>query len=229
MHIKTSESRHHHGFTLVELLVVIAIIAALVALSFTVVTKMVSRSKTVASVNNLKQLHIAAEGFAGDNHGVFPATYWGDPDSTPPGAGKMYWWQALAPYVYSENTGKLDGTFRDKADPNVSSIKDSQLVGGGWGNISYMPWTNGSVPSSSKMMGISVSRTEDLGGQPYLSTSRNTGTLGVWNEAQYNKYVVPSAAWRDNKIIVLYCDGAVKVVKDPTFQTVAPAMDPDQD
>ena len=216
------------GFTLVELLVVIAIIAALAALSFTVIGKMVAKSRTVTSVNNLKQLYLGAESFAGDHHGIFPATYWGDPDNNQ--AGKQLWWQALSPYVYnSEDPRKLDGIFRDKADPRVKSISDDDLRWGRWKEVSYMPWVNGTVANTSSVQGISVSRTNDIAGQPYLSTAVNTGSMGIWSESQYNKYVVPSAAWRDNTIVVMYCSGSVEVIKNPTFEKVAPAMVPDED
>lgn len=211
------------GFTLVELLVVIAIIAALAALSFTVITKMVTKGRTVSSVNNLKQLYIGAESFAADHHNIFPSTYWGDPENNQ--AGKQLWWQALSPYVYNrEDSRRLDGTFRDKADPAVRSISDDDLRWGRWKEVSYMPWTNGSVPTTSTVKGISVSRTEDVAGQPYLTTATNRGSGSCWDEAQYNKNVLPSAEWRDNTIIVLYCNGAVNVVKNPTFDKVAPAM-----
>ncbi len=226
--ILTKTKPETRGFTLVELLVVISIIAALAALSFTVVTRMMAKSRTVTSVNNLKQLYIGAESFAGDHHGIFPATYWGDPDDNQ--AGKQIWWQALSPYVYNrEDPRKLDGTFRDKADPRVRAISDGEERWGKWKEVSYMPWVNGTVGNTNPVQGISVTRTKQIGGQPYLSTALNTGSMGVWNEAQYNRFVVPSAEWRDNTIVVLYCDGAVQVIKNPTFEKVAPAMVPEDD
>ena len=207
----------------------IAIVAALAALSFTVITKMLAKSRTVASVNNLKQLYVAAEGFAGDHRDVFPATYWGDNSANPP-IPRAYWWTALAPYLYSDfeanssGNGKIDGTFRDKADPRVRTIDDGDFRGGKWKEVSYVPWANGTASSNTPIRGISVTRTEDAAGQPYLTTASKGGTWAVANEGQYNSYVSGSAAWRNNQIIVLYCSGAVTIIKDPTYEKVAPAM-----
>lgn len=229
MLVSKSISRARRGFTLVELLVVIAIIAALTALSFTVITRTLAKSRTVASVNNLKQLYVAAEGFAGDHHQIFPATFSGDNSVDPPIPPSL-WWSSLGPYLYSNyeltsgGSGKIDQTFRDKADRRVRTIGDDEWVSGAWENVSYMPWANGTASDEKKARGISASRTENLAGQPYLSTAVNTGVWACTSEDDYTQYVVPSAEWRNNQIIVLYCDGAVNIIKSPTFKKVAPAM-----
>lgn len=222
--MKTQSYTNKSGFTLVELLVVIAIIAALTAIAFPVISRMIAKSRTTASVSNLKQLHIAAEGYASDHYDIFPATYWGDPDA---GVSRVYWWTALGPYLYNSfdiDNQRIDGIFRDKADPNTRAISEDELRRPAWKEISYMPWANGSTDNSRAIRGISTTRTENLSGQPYLSTSRNTGTWACAGESAYNRYVASSAEWRNNQIIVLYCDGAIKVIKDPTFEKVAPAM-----
>lgn len=221
--IKNTKAR---GFTLVELLVVIAIIAVLATLSFSVITKMVAKSRTVSSVNNLKQLYIAAESFAGDNRDVFPATTWDNPDT---GQSRVNWWAALGPHLYNDYNNRLDGMFRDKADPDTKSIKDDELRPPKWREISYMPWANGTVDNKQQVRGISLSRTNNLSKQPYLTTAKNTGTWACESEEKFNKYVMPSAAWRNNTLIVLYCDGSVQMIKNPTFEKVAPDMAEEED
>jgi prepilin-type N-terminal cleavage/methylation domain-containing protein len=208
------------GFTLVELLVVIAIIAILATLSFVVSTSMIANARKTASINNLRQLHIAAESFAGDNAQIYPATYWGDPDA---GINKVYWWTALGPYLYSDYDGKINGIFRDKADPAVAGIDEGDWRWPKWTEISYTPWSNGTANRGS-LRGISAARTDRLSGQPYLTTGKNLGTWAIAGEGAYNTYVKSSAEWRKDGIIVLYCNGSIKTIKNPTFAKVAPAM-----
>ncbi|MGB0775252.1 MAG: hypothetical protein ACPGUY_05365, partial [Akkermansiaceae bacterium] len=165
--------------------------------------------------------HVAAVSFAEDNYGIYPATYWGEAGS---GEGKVYWWSALGPYVYNSYDGKLDSTFRDRADPRAGKFARDDFRSPKWVEISYTPWGNGTTSSTSAVQGISIDRTENSAGQPYLSTGQNTGTWAVTGEAGYDKYVKPSADWRDGQIIVLYCNGVIKSVKEATFEKVAPSL-----
>src|SRR5690242_13473584 len=64
------------GFTLVELLVVIAIIAILAALLLPALSKAKQSSYRVVDLNNLKQLEIAMNLVAMDNHDLMPWPNW---------------------------------------------------------------------------------------------------------------------------------------------------------
>ncbi len=64
---------HRRAFTLIELLVVIAIIAILAAILFPVFAQAREAAKKTQSINNQKQLLLAAQMYLGDNDDVFHA------------------------------------------------------------------------------------------------------------------------------------------------------------
>jgi prepilin-type N-terminal cleavage/methylation domain-containing protein len=87
--------KQNFGFTLIELLVVIAIIAILASMLLPAVARAKTKAKSIASINNLRQLGLGLVFYRDDHHGRFPG------HSLAPVAGqaRIRWADLIYPFM----------------------------------------------------------------------------------------------------------------------------------
>ena len=98
------------AFTLVELLVVIGIIAMLIGLLLPALTRARETSKRVVCLSNLRQMAIAAQGYANTYHGYYPISYY---DSYVGTTTYSYCWDLTTIYGPSQPTTIVLGLLWD--------------------------------------------------------------------------------------------------------------------
>lgn len=217
----TSRSK---GFTLIEVLVVIAIIALLAGVSYSIYSHATETAARTRCTDNLRRISDWGKEFAGQNGGKLPSS--GMKDSLLSARECRNWWDALAPIVNAEQPdliarndkepNMLPDTFRCTSDkrPEILAAEDTNLPAGP-DTISYTSWLD-----NRKGRPMNVARGQALRGKPWISDGIPIDGRSVITEQDFEEIVVPALERHQGGIMVLYADGKISPVEDPTFEKV---------
>lgn len=212
------------GFTLIEVLVVIAIIALLAGVSYSIYSHATETAARTRCTDNLRRISDWGKEFSGQNGGKLPSS--GMKDSLLSARECRNWWDALAPIVNAEQPdllarnakepNLLPDTFRCKNDnrPEILAAEDSNLPASP-DTISYTSWLD-----NRKGRPMNVARGQALRNKPWISDGIPIDGRSVVTEQDFQEIVVPALERHQGGIMVLYADGKISPVEDPTFEKV---------
>ncbi len=238
--VTTSRSR---GFTLIELLVVIAIIAILAAILFPVFAQAREKARSIACLNNSKQMGIGAQMYAQDYDEVLPSwngyyacTGEGNPAASCGSIANSYWDVLILPYVKSGNPQLTTGRGGVWRCPSASEADTKRTYGyshllcrAGWEtntsvgtNYRWPALADLEKPSDTIMIGEGGGFDGRIGPPTYFQSHVNRGGTTTTAPQGFNiDYANNTGYWEipdrhQGGANYTFCDGHSKWMKDST-------------
>lgn len=135
---------YRKGFTLIELLVVIAIIAILAGMLLPALGRAKIAAKSISSLNNLRQLGLGLQLYAGDQEGFFPKHSSLKSETTALGKPRTRWADYIYPYMQNEQVYSSPNLSKQDREHMTKPFAHALLQGresffGGYGyNYQYL-------------------------------------------------------------------------------------------
>lgn len=204
--------RMRKGFTLIELLVVIAIIAILASILFPVFSRAREKARQSSCLSNMKQLQLAALGYADDYDEMLPTNVHDINGSGVQDAGDMTWRSMIFPYVKNTQVFQCPSN-KITSNPFTGGMDHGQ--GSGYGQ-NVVHWAGG---SPTPPYGRDLGGCEDAASVIFLFESDGSESIGNTNGDDAHGWV-PTANWakrHNDGSNVSFVDGHVKWMKPGVF------------
>jgi prepilin-type N-terminal cleavage/methylation domain-containing protein/prepilin-type processing-associated H-X9-DG protein len=208
------------GFTLIEMLTVMAILAVLAGMLFPVIAKSREQARKTVCMNNLRQIGMALSLYATDHAGLIPITEGYEPFR----ATHHIWDGTLNPPRY-EGLGYLHEKFGYGVKPEMYYCPSANgLCRMDWREHAWACWEKVGSDWRYAQCGTSyVYRETGFGADKLLSRNAETPAMAM----DFQICTVYGNCHFLQGVNILFYDGSVKWVPDPTAQAAGFGVDND--
>ncbi len=213
------------GFTLIELLTVMAILAVLMGLLLPVVARSREQARKTVCMNSIRQIGMALATYAANHGGVIPTT--GSPDE-PVRATHHIWDGTLKPPRYL-GLGYLHEKFGYGVKPQMYYCPSAEGIDRmDWHRHSWSCWEKVGTTMEAAICGTSyVYRESGIGANRVLGHNAQTPAMAMDFQISMEAVNPANIGYCHGAagVNILFYDGSVKWVPDPTAQAAGYGRD----